>query len=316
MRIVSWNVENLFDTIDDAGFRDEEFLPTGERRWTGGRYWHKLTDVARVLAAMADSNGVPDLIGLVEVENDSVLTTLVRRSSLRQMGYEYVMTHSQDSRGIDVALLFQPARFRLIEYNCINVHARGKNARTTRDILYAKGLVKVDKVVDTLHVIIVHLPSKAGGRAGDNLRRQAATTLWALVDSIKFNYRLSRACSGNTVSAEEVAQNIEEEPRIVVIGDFNATARDQIFQNASLRFADDTKEPGTYSFRGYWQWIDHVFLSSSVVPVAPARPFSMPWMLEDNLTYGGMMPYRTYRGPIYHGGISDHLPVVVDVSFK
>lgn len=322
LRIVSWNVENLFDTLHDEGFHDEEFLPEGERRWTSGRYWHKLTDVARTVASMADSCGVPDLIGLMEVENDSVVTALVRRSSMRQMGYEYVMTHSQDARGIDVALLYQPARFRLLEHNIINVRARRrengverkKQQLTTRDILHVKGLVRTAAGLDTLHVVVVHLPSKAGGRAGDKLRREAAETLWAVVDSIKKNTRCGAGSKLRVASVGNEAGGIDAEPHIIVMGDFNATARDRIFRRASLRIVDDGKAEGTYSFRGYWQWIDHVLLSSTVAPLAPARPFSMPWMLEENRTYGGMMPRRTYRGPVYHGGVSDHLPVIVDVS--
>ncbi len=299
LRIVSWNVENLFDTIDDAGFRDEEFLPEGERRWSGARYSRKLNDVARVVAAMSDSCGVPDLIGLCEVENDSVLTRLTTRSPLRHFGYDYVITHSSDARGIDVALLFQPSRFRLLEQNIINVRAQGTQTRTTRDILYVKGLVSTNHGADTLHVIVVHLPSKTGGRAGDKLRRQAATTLWDVADSIMRNVRYEAAAGS--------------QPRIVVIGDFNATARDRIFRRCPLLIADDPAAAGTYCYRGFWQWIDHALHSTSVHPFTPARPFALPWLLEDNSTYGGQMPRRTFRGTFYHGGVSDHLPVVFDI---
>ncbi len=300
LRIVSWNVENLFDTLDDVGFRDEEFLPEGERHWNGRRYWRKLNDVARVVAAMSDSCGVPDLIGLCEVENDSVLTTLTTRSQLRHLGYEFVITHSSDVRGIDVALLYQPSRFRLLDHYNINVRARGTQTPTTRDILYVKGLVSTSQGPDTLHVIVVHLPSKVSGRTGDKLRRQAAATLWAVTDSIMMSSQsFSRAGS---------------QPRIVVIGDFNASARNRIFRRCPLIVADDTSAPGTYCFQGFWQWIDHVLHSSSVKPFNPARPFSMPWLLEENKTYGGQMPRRTFRGSFYHGGVSDHLPVVFDIS--
>ena len=299
LRVVSWNVENLFDTLDDEGFTDEEFLPQGERRWNGGRYWRKLTDVARVVAGMSDSCGVPALIGLCEVENDSVVEALTSRSLIRQFGYDYIITHSSDRRGIDVALLYQPSRFRLLEYNVINVRARGPRMRTTRDLLHAKGLVLTSQGIDTLHALVVHLPSKAGGRSGDRLRRLAAETLWGVVDSLKAHAR--SAISGVS------------EPRIIVVGDFNATASDRIFRRCPLRFADDAASPGSYCFRGFWQWIDHVLLSASLETLEPARPFSLPWLLEENETYGGQMPRRTFRGPIYHGGVSDHLPVVADI---
>jgi hypothetical protein len=95
LRVMTWNVENLFDTVHDQGFQDEEFLPQSERRWTSHRYWQKLTNVSKVIAAVAEDGQVPDLVGLCEVENDSVLHTLTTRSVLRQLGYHYVMTHCE-----------------------------------------------------------------------------------------------------------------------------------------------------------------------------------------------------------------------------
>ncbi len=116
LRVMEWNVENLFDTVHDEGFQDQEFLPGSERRWTSHRYWQKMTELARVVVAVGEDGGIPDLIGLCEVENDSVLTTFTRRSVLRHLGYRYVMSRSEDLRGVDVALLYQPARFGLIDY--------------------------------------------------------------------------------------------------------------------------------------------------------------------------------------------------------
>lgn len=294
LRVMTWNVENLFDTVHDEGFQDEEFLPRSERRWTRHRYWQKMTDVSRVIAAVAEEGGVPDLVGLCEVENDSVLHTLTRRSILRQLGYEYVMTHSEDARGIDVALLYQPVHFRLLEAQDIRVPSREAGLPATRDILYAKGLVLAEKGIDTLHVMVVHLPSRAGGHTGDRNRNLAARTLWNAVESIM-------AQGGGA--------------QVVVMGDFNAGRRDKVFKRAPLRLTDDTHSPGTYCYRGFWQWLDHILVSPSVQTRGPARALRLPWLLEENKTYGGDMPFRTYRGPTYHGGVSDHLPVVLDLVF-
>lgn len=295
LRVMSWNVENLFDTLDDEGFRDEEFLPTGDHQWTSHRYWQKLTDVARVIAAVSDDDGVPDLVGLCEVENDTVLTALTRRSVLRHLHYEYVISHSLDARGIDIALLYQPARFQLISHHCIRVPSSAQGLNATRDLLYAKGLVAASTGIDTLHVIVVHLPSRAGGHAGDLNRRLAASTLWSTVDSL-----LQASPQGVT-------------PRIIVMGDFNAPAKDRVFRSSPLHLTDDPKSPGTYCFRGIWQWLDHILVSPSMTTTM-ARPIRLPWLLEEEQSYGGQMPRRTFRGPLYHGGISDHLPVVIDVE--
>jgi len=322
-RVLFWNVENLFDTVHDEGFSDEEFLPQGERRWTSHRYWQKATEVAKVIVASPSpalpvgardgkSEGmknekfekdgryrgeerVPDLVGLCEVENDSVMVLLTRRSVLRELHYDYVMTHSEDARGIDVALLYQPARFRLLESRSLRVASREHGLRPTRDILYAKGLVRSGAGVDTLHVMVVHLPSRAGGSEGDRNRELAAARLWGAVDSVL-----------HTSAA----------PKVVVMGDFNAALGDRVFRGAPLRTTDDARAQGTYCFRGYWQWLDHVLVSESVVTRQAARPVELPWLLEENKTYGGKMPRRTFRGPTYHGGISDHLPVALDMWFE
>ena len=107
---MSWNVENLFDCHDDTLKDDGEFLPESERRWTPARYWRKQDQLARTIAAVEPQNGWPMLVGMMEVENDSVLFDLTRRSPLRRAGYDFLVTQRPDVRGIDVAVLDQPKR--------------------------------------------------------------------------------------------------------------------------------------------------------------------------------------------------------------
>lgn len=299
LRVMTWNVENLFDTIHDEGFQDEEFLPQAARKWTKHRYWKKLTDLSRVIAAVSEDGGIPDLIGMCEVENDSVLTTLTKRSVLRNLGYSYVMTQCEDARGIDVALLYQPSRFKLLEQRAVRVPSKAEGLRPTRDILYAKGLVLTNEGTDTLHVFVVHLPSRTGGHEGDQNRRLAAQTLWNVVDSV-----------------DKVRERTMKPAHILAMGDFNADHRDRIFRHAPLRLTDDPKCAGTYCFQGFWQWIDHILVSESVETKGMAKPIQLPWLMEENKTYSVPMPRRTFRGPTYHGGVSDHLPVLLDISIK
>lgn len=287
---MAWNVENLFDTVHDEGFQDLEFLPTGEYRWTSYRYWRKLTDISRVVAAVGEDGGIPDIIGLCEVENDSVLTALTRRSAMWPLGYSYVMTHCEDQRGVDVALLYQPARFALIDSRSIRVPSKEHGFRPTRDFLYVRGRVLTTDGVDTLHVIVIHFPSRAGGHEGDLNRALAARTLWGVADSI-----------------------IAQGAKLVVMGDFNASSRDRIFRRMPLRHTDDKRLQGTYCFQGFWEWLDHILISPDIETRGKARPVSFPWTLEKNVTNECDMPWRTYRGPAYHGGVSDHLPVVLDL---
>lgn len=157
LTFVELNCENLFDYTHDAGKQDTEFLPESDRHWTSKRYWHKLNMVAQELLSCSDEgNGIPDLVALCEVENDSVMHDLTRRSLLRNAGYQYLMTSSPDERGIDVALLYAPASFAPIRSYAIRVNPV-EGMRVTRDILYACGETVSG---DTLHVFVVHQPSK------------------------------------------------------------------------------------------------------------------------------------------------------------
>lgn len=117
--------------------------------------------LAKVIAAAGEER-LPDVIGLCEVENDTVMHDLTRRSSLRTLGYRYVMTDSPDARGVDVALLYQPGCFRLLSSREVVVPSPSEGFRPTRNFLYAKGQVVTG---DTLHVVVCHFPSRLGRRA-------------------------------------------------------------------------------------------------------------------------------------------------------
>ena len=173
------NCENLFDTRHDSLKNDLEFLPEGSYRWTPYRYWAKLNHLGQEI--VAQSNPIPDFVAMCEVENDSVMFDLTRRSLLRNAGYEYVMTSSPDERGIDVALLYQPASFALLHSHSIRIKPL-PDTRPTRDILYASGLLITG---DTLHIFVVHAPSRRGGEvASRSYRLHVADWLAAAVDSV------------------------------------------------------------------------------------------------------------------------------------
>lgn len=313
-RVVEYNVENLFDCHDDSLYSDEEFLPTSVRHWTYSRYRKKLDKVAR--AIVAAGNGVlPVLVALCEVENDSVLHDLTCRSILRTAGYHYLMTHSSDPRGIDVALLYQRYAFRPL----ITSHLRispPRGGHPTRDILHVSGLLLSG---DTLDVYVVHFPSRSGGaRETENYRLNAAHRLRASVDSV---------------------MRLRHHPQVLIMGDFNDYP-----QNASIRRvleagvppepATDTVQPrrlyhllankaatrrrwGSYKYQGVWGLLDHIIVSGTLLqPYAPLRTspsradvLMADFLLTDDMKQGGRMPLRTYYGMKYLGGYSDHLPI-------
>lgn len=312
---VELNCENLFDVVHDSLKNDVEFLPESSYHWTRTRYWRKLNHLSQEIIALGDlypssMDGMndyasdkpmghdwhlPDLVALCEVENDSAMIALTKRSLLRKAGYEYVMTSSPDERGIDVALMYQPFSFRLLEYHSVRIK-RLPDTRPTRDILYAKGMLVND---DTLHVFVVHAPSRRGGeQASRPYRLHVAEHLAHSVDSL---------------------YAIDDSSKIVIAGDFNDYDDSPALRylenhhliNISKGIKGRNGAKGTYRYHGEWRSLDHILYSprSAALKIA-CEIGDLPFLLEDDEKYGGKKPFRTYLGPKYLGGYSDHLPLV------
>ena len=292
LTLVELNCENMFDCQHDSLKDDTEWMPDGKRKWTPARYWRKLNHIGQEILS-CQQEGVPDLVALVEVENDSCLFDLTRRSLLRGAGYDYLMTQSPDVRGIDVALLYQPMTFRPICYDFLDVKPL-EGMRPTRDILYVKGETLRG---DTLHVFVVHAPSRFGGEKQSRPNRQLVA---------------DRLMS--------VVRQLPVDAKVIIAGDFNDGATDP-----ALRFLEDNglhnvtaKATGshgakaTYRYQGVWQSIDHVFVSPVLLnSVEQSFINDAPFLLEEDKKYGGVKPLRTYNGYRYQRGFSDHLPLVV-----
>ena len=291
------NCENLFDTRHDSLKNDLEFLPDGSYKWTPYRYWAKLNHLGQEIVAQSDP--VPDFVAMCEVENDSVMFDLTKRSLLRNAGYEYVMTSSPDERGIDVALLYQPASFALLHSHSIRIKPL-PDTRPTRDILYASGLVITG---DTLHVFVVHAPSRRGGEVVSRpYRLLVASQLAEAVDSV---YAISR------------------DAKIIIAGDFNdyadSPALQYLYEHHLINMSADAQgshgAKATYRWHGEWRSLDQILCSPSLAARKQSSVIGdLPFLLEDDEKYGGKKPYRTYLGPRYLGGYSDHLPLVVQLK--
>ena len=299
LTFVELNCENLFDCTHDSLKQDQEFTPEGVRHWTRTKFWRKLNHTAQTI--LSCSSELPDLVALVEVENDSVLHSLTRRSLLRNAGYEYLMTQSPDVRGIDVALLYQPSAFRPLCYDILRVRPL-KDMRPTRDILYVQGELITG---DTLHVFVVHAPSRYGGeRLTRPHRMQVAQTLIAATDSLLRRHPVAR---------------------IVVAGDFNSTlsghSLSHILSHGLLSATDNVQGThgahSNYRYQGRWEQIDHVLVSPMMhACVVAAYVNDAPFLLEADTKYGGKKPFRTFHGYRYQQGFSDHLPLVVRFSLQ
>ncbi len=317
---MAYNVENLFDTINNPLLNDDEFLPQSERQWNTYRYWAKLGRLARGFA-MAGGETPVDLIGLCEVEGDSVLTDLCRRTYLNRLDYNFISSHGNDARGINVALLYQPLRFKLLGSQELEVFPADEEHRT-RNILLVSGLLQGG---DTLDVFVCHLPSKRGGAKVSEPRRiKAAQIIRTAIDSLL---------------------TIRQTPCLLLMGDFNEEADAKIFQkvlqtksaieqNSAAAQSDglyllshnkkaDDNIHGSYYFQKRWRQIDHIIVSGNLLngkaklrtSYDACRILTHPMLLEQDKAKVRLIPKRTYLGPHYHGGISDHLPMVVDFVF-
>ena len=288
-----WNLENFFDYIDQGtGESDKEFSSTGSRFWTKRRFYTKCDAVAKSIMWIGDSYGrMPDLIGLAEIENRGVLSKLLNYTLLRKYDYGVIHYDSNDRRGIDVAILYRKSSMNLIDVT-LKVPEYDSKRMITRDILHARMRTDSGQEYD---FIVNHHPSKYGGDIESENRRMAAmTTLRQLCDSL----------------------NSEQ---LIVMGDFNDTPDsppfsivEDILINKGLEYHE--MKDGTLRYEGNWELID-MFMVSSVLDVATEMEICrIPFLLKWDTKHSGEKPYRTYSGPRYIGGVSDHCPIILHLS--
>lgn len=314
LRVVFYNVENLFDPFNDSLTNDDTFMPDGDHRWTYTRFRKKCQDIGKVLIAAGDTLP-PGIIGLCEVENRFVLHQLLNYSPLGKIGYRIVHYDSPDDRGIDVALLYRPDQFTALHHESVPVVFPDPEQRATRDILYVKGIALN---ADTLHVFVNHWPSKFRGlMATRPLRFQAGKVLRSLIDSITQHHPEANILIMGDLNDEPNEPSITEAlgSRLDTIG---IKPNDLFNLMADLYGKQDV---GTHKFRESWSTIDLFIVSAALlrglgrikIHAHGAKIFKSDFLFEDDPAHSGKRPFRTYRGMRYIGGYSDHLPIRLDL---
>jgi len=308
LRIMFYNVENLFDILDDPVTDDEEFLPSGLRRWNYNRYNKKINSIYKVIIAAGEWEP-PAVVALCEIENRGVLEDLAFGTNLSKFNYRIIHEDSPDQRGIDVCLIYREEIMDVIDYQYINPFPDSSGFRT-RSILYVRMLA----ADDTLHMIVNHWPSRRGGvLAAEDERIRIAETLRSLIDSLASS---------------------QTDPRIIIMGDFNSAPDDQVMSvitegtrekgamiNLSAMLPDNS---GTYRYHGVWETIDQVLVSEALIKCSRGlytgkgllKIFRPDFLLKKDNQYPGLSPYSTYSGYRYQGGFSDHLPVLLDLFLR
>ena len=314
LAVLSWNLENFFDWTDGGtGTSDTEFSGGGSRHWTRRRFEAKARAIGKtVVWTEAEAGHPPDLIAVQEVENAFVLRRLIDGSLLRKLGYAFVHFDSPDRRGIDVGLLYRPSTLTLVHAAALPVRAVAPSGPVrkalpdpsadlqdtlfTRDILLAQ---LEDAAGRRWSVLVCHFPSKYGGGDSDWRREAAARRLRAVADSL----------------------HAAGEQRLLAIGDFNDTPDSPVFRLLTQAGASaplvNLAEPlsrrgaGTIRFEGRWQLIDQAFVSAGLAPFCTLSILHPPFLTAHDNVHSGDKPLRTYSGPRYLGGVSDHRPLLL-----
>lgn len=308
--LVFYNVENLFDTLNDPGTADDDRTPMGKDHWTQERYLKKIEQIGAVLSRIGkqETQRLPDLIGLCEIENRSVLEDLTHTPALRDTPYGIVHFDGPDHRGIDVALLYNRNTFSVLEVarHRLLLQDDRNFRRHTRDQLVVMGLLDGEAI----YVSVNHWPSRSGGQEeSDPLRRQAAAMQRSIVDSI--------------LRSDPTA-------RILSMGDYNDNPTDSSLKyglgthtnpdsTSVYRFYNPFEllyrsGAGTLAYRDRWSLFDQILVNGNWFEYADgielwsAHIFNPAFLKTREGAFRGY-PFRTYAGGIYQGGFSDHFPV-------
>jgi len=310
LRIMFYNVENLFDTFDDPATEDNEFTYEGDKHWSYYRYKEKLNNIAKTIISLGGWEP-PDFIGLCEIENFQVLMDLTSETPLRSYGYQIIHENSEDPRGIDNAILYRNEKLTKIMHRSIYIDTN--ESFSTRDILYAAfsfaGL-------DTIHFYVNHWPSRLGGKEiTEKKRLMVAKNLKVNIDQL---------------------QSENSSVKIFIMGDYNDEPKDKsLLEILNVKTtAENIREEELYNlsypdFRGgkgtlvykeiefTWFLFDQMIVSGSLmksvglsVKGMKNHIFIADWLLNNG------RPFRSYQGPIYLGGFSDHLPIFIDLYYR
>ncbi len=309
-----WNVENLYDTLNDQWKNDEEFTPAGTNAWTGQRYWTKIDHLAEVISQMA-TDITPDglaILGLCEIENKSVVQDLVNNKRLKSRNYQIVHIEGPDARGVDPSFIYNPVYFKVKKAVSYRVTLVTDSAHKTRDILVVSGSL----VGEPLTVLVNHWPSRRGGEMASRPNRNVAA-------------KMARHIADSITTADPKAKvaimgDFNDDPTNVCVKDVIGTYSD-ISSAVNSKYFNPMEKPfkegtGTLAWQDSWNLFDQILLNKNWLPMGyeswqyhDVRIFNKPFLKSDFGNFKGY-PFRTYSGAEYTAGYSDHFPVFVTIA--
>lgn len=312
--VAHWNVENLFDTIDDPKTIDEEFLPQSEKEWTKDRLDKKLYNLSRVIRSMNNNEG-PDILGMCEVEHQTLIDSMLI-NFLSDKNYGVAYLESPDERGIDNGLIFKKDKFSLISVEGLYVNIGGGNE--TRLILFSQLLFDQK---DTLNVFVNHWPSRRGGQENSEWARIiAAKTLRYTVDSLFFSNRQSKIIIVGDFNDEpnniSILENLKAAPLLCASTNFKDLIEDNKTDLFNLAYQKYSDGDGSFFYRDDFNMLDQIIISKNLLIGNEIEYLCNSFEVykpEFMVTHSGKFkgaPFPTFGGKRYLGGYSDHFPVI------
>ncbi len=311
--IAFYNLENLFDTINNNGSYDLEFSPNGARQWNDHKYWSKIKNLARAIDAMANdvTPQGPAIIGVSEIENITVLQDLVKAEAIKGRMYGIVHHDSPDRRGVDVGLLYNPRFFKVLNVTNHRLVMPENPRLRTRDQMCVTGLLGND----TISVIVNHWPSRLGGQKQSSYLREGAAALSKEIADSLWKIR-----PGQPVI---VMGDLNDDPQDVSCAKVLGAKRDAKdvgpdgFYNPWWKMLD--KGIGTLAYKGSWNLFDQIIISGGLLK-ENAKPGHLEYwkckvnnfdFLYDKEGSRKGSPLRTYSGGVWLDGYSDHFPTEI-----
>ena len=308
--IAFYNVENLFDTLDDPLTSDDDRTPMGKDKWTNDIYQKKLKNIAKVIADIGSdlTGSSPSIIGLCEIENRGVLEDLINTNSLKKENYDIIHYDSPDERGVDVAMLFKKNRFKPSSSKTYPLFLKRKDQSIdyTRDHLLVSGYLDNEQI----HFIINHWPSRSGGQMKSEPNRILAGKLnKKIIDSI-----LRSNPKANIINMGDFNDNPKDKsikPILNSVYKKSQMNNNQLYNPMEELFQ---KGYGSYRYRGKWDMIDQFFLSKNLVEnkkglfFLKAAVFNKKYLINPQGKYEGY-PFKSFAGGKFLNGYSDHFPI-------
>jgi hypothetical protein len=318
--IAFYNVENLFDTINNPETFDDDFTVDGKNNYSSKIYWDRIDKISKVISQIGfdKTNTSPAIIGVAEIENGAVLEDLIHSNNLKSKNYQIIHFDSPDIRGIDVALLYQEKYFSPVNQEKFEIKLWEETGKRlyTRDILLVSGILD-DELI---HILVNHWPSRRGGQTKSSHKRaKAAYVTQEIIESIRFENENAKIFIMGDFNDDPIDKSLKK--GLISTGKYQSLNQDSLYNPMEKMFNQGLNSLG---YRDGLNLFDQILLSNACITTNKdyssfkfykAGIFNPSFLIAQKGRYKGY-PLRSFQNNTYSGGYSDHFPVYVYVIKK